>query len=167
MGEFSGYFFDHKIFNKRVDGYRELSPKEKWGLRILLDFISSGENCSAEDVDAVFMAETGFSRSEWVRVKQKLMVFDERIVSLRSGCWVSPWMMRQRKCGAVSDAGGSTVTTPMSSFIENFGMAPEDGVDLEREFVNEKSLSLSSGDSSKGYADKINMSVMKAFGVGE
>ncbi len=166
MGEFSGYFFDPKIFNKRVEGYKDLSPKEKWGLRVLLDFISSGDNCSFEDVDAVFMAETGFSRTEWIKIKQRLMVFDERIVSLRSGRWVSPWMMRQRKCGAISDAGASVVTTPISKFIENFGKTPEDGVDIEREFVGEKGSSLASGNSSKDYAEKLNSEIMKVFGVG-
>lgn len=166
MGEFSGYFFDPKIFNKKVDGYKELSPKEKWGLRVILDFISSGENCSAEDADAVFMAETGFSRSEWIKVKQKLMVFDERIVSLRSGVWVSPWMMRQRKCGAVSDAGGETVTLPVSRFIENFGKSPEDGIDIEREILAEKGGALSSGGSSREYAERLNSDIMKTFGIG-
>jgi len=160
----SGYFFDPRSFNENVAGYRELSPKEKWGVRVILDLMSASDSYQINDNDITFTTETGFTKKEWISVKQKIMVIDSRLLYLSDGIWTSKWLRKQfASTGAqVAPVRAGSAT---HSEIESFSKGPATNLDVERSILSsDKPAGVIALESPTEYAKKVNEELLNMVG---
>jgi hypothetical protein len=160
----SGYFFDPKAFNERVKGYKELSPKEKWGLWTLIHMMAAIDSYQINDNDILFMSETGFTKKEWISVKQKLMTIDQRLLALNDGVWVSRWLKQQKQPEALPlpepEHEEKIETSSVAVEIQPFNSKVTGNLEIERSILaDEKSRSVFG--SSTEYARKVNDELLR------
>lgn len=160
----SGYFFDPKAFNERVKGYKELSPKERWGLWTVIHMMASADSYQVGDNDIVFMSETGFTKREWISVKQKLMMIDPRLLVLNDGMWVSRWLKQQKQPQAfpfpAPEHEESSSASSKTIEIKPFSSNATANLDIERSMLGDEK-SGGTLDSSTGYARRLNDSLLQ------